>query len=65
LTTAIVGCLAHADHSIFYHPTSTGYAFIGDPTPFGYSGERHIFYGHHPVALDGRFRPLVSVDVHE
>jgi hypothetical protein len=40
------------DHPIFYHPTSTGYAFIGDPTPFGYSGERHIFYGNHPVTFD-------------
>jgi hypothetical protein len=38
------------DHSIFYHPTPTGFAFIGDPTPFGYTGERHVFYGHHPVA---------------
>ncbi|MDB4967831.1 MAG: hypothetical protein JWN44_3520 [Myxococcales bacterium] len=39
------------DHSIFYHPTSAGYVFVGDPTPFGYAGERHIFYGHHPVAV--------------
>lgn len=39
------------DHSAFYYPTSLGLAFIGDPTPFGYDGERHTFYGHHPIAL--------------
>jgi hypothetical protein len=39
------------DHSIFYLQTFTGYAFVGDPTPFGYVGERHIFYGHHPLTV--------------
>ena len=50
------------EHPIFYHPTSTGHAFIGDPTPFGYSGERHIFYGHHPVALDGNVSVFCFID---
>jgi hypothetical protein len=37
------------DHAPFYVATPGGYAFIGDPTPFGYRGERHIYYGHHPL----------------
>lgn len=40
------------DHAVFYRATPAGWAFIGDPTPFGYAGERYIFYGHHPVAAD-------------
>jgi len=38
------------DHAALYQPTPAGYYFIGDPTPFGYDGERHVYYGHHPVA---------------
>src|SRR4030095_775458 len=40
------------DHVAFYYPTAFGVRFIGDPTPFGYEGERHIFYGHHPIHID-------------
>jgi hypothetical protein len=25
--------------------------FTGDPTPFGFEGDRHSFYGHHPIVL--------------
>jgi len=25
------------------------YVFTGDPVPFGYDRERHVFYGHHPI----------------
>ncbi|HEX8951583.1 MAG TPA: hypothetical protein VF945_07040 [Polyangia bacterium] len=39
------------DHPLFYRASATGWAFVGDPTPFGYEGERHIFSGQHPVAL--------------
>jgi hypothetical protein len=30
------------------------YVFTGDPSPFGYDGERHIFCGHHPIFTDDR-----------
>ena len=29
--------------SAFYVATPAGYGFVGDPTPFGYAGERHIY----------------------
>ena len=50
------------DHPIFYRSSSTGFAFIGDPIPFGYSGERHIFYGHHPIALSIDEREFCFID---
>jgi hypothetical protein len=28
------------------------YIFTADPSPFGYDGERHVFYGHHPIFTD-------------
>lgn len=39
----------HAE--LMYRLHDGAYVFIGDPTPFGYEGERHAFYGHHPVVL--------------
>jgi hypothetical protein len=38
------------DHVALYQQVGDQYVFTGDPTPFGYDGERHTFYGHHPVA---------------
>lgn len=37
------------DHAALYQQVGGAYVFTGDPTPFGYEGERHVFYGHHPV----------------
>jgi hypothetical protein len=37
------------DHVGLYHHDAHGWSFTGDPTVFGYDGERHVFYGHHPV----------------
>ena len=37
------------DHPALYHEVDGQYVFTGDPTPFGYDGERHPFYGHHPI----------------
>jgi hypothetical protein len=38
------------DHPALYHEMPDGeYAFTGDPTPFGYDGQRYQFYGHHPI----------------
>lgn len=39
----------HAE--LMYRQHEGAYVFIGDPTPFGYEGERYSFYGHHPVVL--------------
>jgi hypothetical protein len=37
------------DHAALYQQVGDEYVFTGDPTPFGYEGDRHPFYGHHPV----------------
>jgi hypothetical protein len=37
------------DHVGLYQQVGDEFVFTGDPTPFGYEGERHPFYGNHPV----------------
>ncbi len=37
------------DHAALYQRVGDDYVFTADPTPFGYDGDRHPFYGHHPV----------------
>src|SRR5207247_1901836 len=39
------------DRPALYQQVGDQYVFTGDPTPFGYDGDRHTFYGHHPVAV--------------
>ena len=39
------------DRPALYQEVGEDYVFTGDPTPFGYAGERHPFYGHHPVVI--------------
>jgi len=46
------------DHPNLYQQVGDEYVFTGDPTPFGYEGERHEFYGHHPVVVDGAPEPV-------
>lgn len=46
----------HAE--LLYRDHGGVYVFIGDPTPFGYEGPRHAYYGHHPVVLE----VLIGVD---
>src|SRR5579859_1343829 len=41
------------DHQALYQQVGDEWVFTGDPTPFGYEGERHPFYGHHPVVTVG------------
>jgi hypothetical protein len=41
------------DHAALYQQVGDEYVFTGDPTPFGYEGERHTFYGNHPVMTVG------------
>ncbi len=38
------------DHQNLYQHVGDQFVFTADPTPFGYEGEKHPFYGHHPVA---------------
>ncbi|WP_375758795.1 hypothetical protein [Corallococcus exercitus] len=42
-----------------YRTHDNAYVFIGDPTPFGYEGTRHPYYGHHPVVLN----VIINIDV--
>ena len=44
-----------------YQQVGDDYVFTGDPTPFGYEGERHPFYGHHPVTVEGAGEPVYCV----
>ncbi len=46
------------DRPALYQQVGDEYVFTGDPTPFGYDGERHPFYGHHPVIVDGSPEPV-------
>ena len=46
------------DRPSLYQQVGDDYVFTGDPTPFGYEGERHPFYGHHPVAIEGTGDPV-------
>lgn len=36
-----------------YQPVGGAAVFVGDPTPFGYEGQRFTFYGHHPLTAEG------------
>jgi len=33
-----------------YQSVASAAVFVGDPTPFGYEGQRFTFYGQHPIA---------------
>lgn len=37
------------DHPVLYQEAGDGYVFTGDPVPFGYEGDKTVYYGHHPV----------------
>jgi hypothetical protein len=49
------------DRPNLYQQVGDDYVFTGDPTPFGYEGDRHPFYGHHPVAVEGAPEPVFCV----
>jgi len=34
---------------VLYRNHDGGYAFVGDPVPYGYAGPKHAFYGPHPM----------------
>jgi hypothetical protein len=46
------------ERAALYQQVGDEYVFTGDPTPFGYEGEKHPFYGHHPVVVDGAPEPV-------
>lgn len=37
------------DRPVLYQEAGDGYVFTGDPVPFGYDGDKVVYYGHHPV----------------
>jgi hypothetical protein len=37
---------------VLYRPHDDGHFFVGDPTPYGYEGPKHAYYGHHPIQVD-------------
>jgi hypothetical protein len=39
------------DHPALYQQVGDEQVFTGDPTPFGYEGDKHPYYGHHPLAI--------------
>lgn len=56
---AHVHTAAPVNADVLYRTHDNVYVFIGDPTPFGYEGPRHAYYGHHPVILN----VLINVEV--
>lgn len=39
------------DKPALYQRVGEDYVFTGDPVPFGYDGQKTVFYGHHPVPV--------------
>ena len=40
------------DRPALYQQAGDAYVFAGDPVPFGYEGDKTVFYGHHPIPVD-------------
>jgi len=40
------------DKPNLYQRVGDDYVFSGDPVPFGYDGEKTVYYGHHPIPLN-------------
>lgn len=49
------------DRPALYQQVGDNYVFTGDPTPFGYDGQKTVFYGHHPVPVAPSPDPVVPV----
>jgi hypothetical protein len=41
------------DRTALYGDVGGQLVFTGDPTPFGYDGEKYTYYGHHPIVSVG------------
>lgn len=46
------------DRPNLYQQVGDGYVFTGDPVPFGYEGQKTVFYGHHPVPAPVAAEPV-------
>lgn len=46
------------DRPNLYQQVGDGYVFTGDPVPFGYEGQKTVFYGHHPVPAPASPEPV-------
>lgn len=42
----------HKKHGPLYREHEGDLVFVADPVAYGYDGQRHSYYGHHPVAVD-------------
>lgn len=40
------------DRPALYQQAGDGVVFTGDPVPFGYEGQKTVFYGHHPITIE-------------
>jgi hypothetical protein len=49
------------DRPTLYQQVNDEYVFTGDPTPFGYDGDKHPFYGRHPMMVEGATEPVYCV----
>jgi hypothetical protein len=49
------------DRAALYQQVGDDYVFTGDPTPFGYEGDKHSYYGPHPVVVVGAPQPVYCV----
>jgi hypothetical protein len=56
---------APAQGELLYRAIDGVHIFIGDPTPFGYDGPSHAFYGHHPVQVSAIVPVLEAPEVLE
>jgi hypothetical protein len=45
------------DRPVLYQEAGDGYVFTGDPVPFGYDGDKTVYYGHHPVPTSVELGP--------
>ena len=49
------------DRGTLYEQVGEDYVFTGDPVPFGYDGDKTVFYGMHPVPIAPAVAPAVAV----
>lgn len=49
------------DRPALYQQVGQDAVFTGDPVPFGYDGEKTVYYGHHPIPVEETEQPAVAV----
>ena len=48
------------DKPVLYQRVGDNYVFTGDPVPYGYEGDKTVFYGHHPIPVEASALPIAS-----